>query len=203
MPYAPRRTARMTSGRSGTLCLRGPAAPPLLSGSRAAGEPRTIPTEEQEMVEAVMPIDTGGPAHRITDAMTDWMRANATCVVEVVVRPDEVISVEEMVEIQEEIGRPVDSWLAVPYLGAPTGRTINKAARTGTGRSLPRLTRSTRTARATTARRGAAHKSARRSGSTSRDDGGGSEPGPSGSAQPRGLSQPGRRANSLRVEVAR
>ena len=43
----------------------------------------------------------------------------------------------------------------------------------------------------------------RRSRSTSRDDGGGSEPGPPGSTKPHGLSRPGRRAHSLRVEVAR
>ena len=43
----------------------------------------------------------------------------------------------------------------------------------------------------------------RRTRSASRDGGGGSEPGPPGSTKPHGLSRPGRRANSLRVEVAR
>ena len=155
------------------------------------------------MLSEVIPSDTGAPAFQITDAMLPVVRANARQLVEIVVPPGDVLTAEEMAEIEEEIGRPVDSWVAVPYLGAPTGASLTPAP-TRAARSVPRLMRSTRTGRATTARRSAAHKSSRRSSATaSGDDGGGSEPGSGCSTQPRDLRSQGRRANSLQVEVAR
>ncbi len=59
----------------------------------------------------------------------------------------------------------------------------------------------TRADRETTVRRCTSHSKTRRSNSD--DDGGGSEPGPHSHSQPHGVEPSGRRAASLRVEVAR
>ena len=138
------------------------------------------------------------PRHLITDQMLDDMRRDAKHCVEVVVGPLGAITDEERREIEEELGHHVDSWIAVPFLGATKGAVLRPLPRKRPA-CTPRLMRTTRTGRATTARRGAAHRATR--GSTSSDDGG-SEPGPGCSTKPHGLSRPGRRANSLRVEVA-